>query len=148
MESPLSARWRAESTAVLCAASGSQQSFGRRMQKVFLKSNVACSHDHDDKVHSLCCHSLAFYLPSAAQLKVVPGWIDYICCQKQPFATQTANCQTQTKPFDKCCLKKHNAQCGRATLRMSWAFQTRLCCCWPVLCLDGAQNGSIDRCAV
>lgn len=74
MESPLSARWRAESTAALCAASGRQQSFGRQMRKVFLKSNVACSHDHDDKVHSLCCQSLAFYLVSGSAES--SSWMD------------------------------------------------------------------------
>lgn len=28
------------------------------------------------------------------------------------------------------------------------AFHTRLCCSGAFLCLDGAQNGAIDRCAL
>lgn len=63
---------------------------------------------------SVCRDIFAFHLSyertargeTAAQLKGVSGWMNYICCQKQPLATQAANCQTQTRSFHICFKKK------------------------------------------
>lgn len=132
-----------------------QQSLRRRMLRCCLQSRSCRQSSHG----CFCCNIFTFHLSygqtahggTAAQRKVVPGWTHYICCHQQPFATQTANCPNETKPLHECFEKQTSpSPCGRPTLTMSRACSSprRPSCCGAFLCLDGAQNGFIDRCGV